>query len=241
VCVDRLDSAINAEKGGAARIELCSCLSDGGVTPSIGLLTVIKRCVGIPVFVMIRPRSGDFLYSEAELEIMKNDIIHLKEAGADGFVFGILRRDGSVNMESCMEMIELIKPKPATFHRAVDVAADILTALDDIIDAGFNRVLTSGGQATAFDGLEMLKLMIKRSKDRVIIMPGGGINPGNLQTVLTCGAREFHASARQSERSAMTFQNAKVTMGSQSQEYEFKITSSLLVAELVTIAKSCVL
>jgi len=236
--VDRLDSAINAEKGGAARIELCSCLSEGGVTPSIGLLMTIKKHVHIPVFVMIRPRSGDFLYSEEEVEIMRNDIIQLKKARADGFVFGILKRDGSVDKERCMGLIDLTKPMPSTFHRAIDVAEDVLTALNDIIDIGFDRVLTSGGHKSAAEGLEVLKHMVDISNNRVVIMPGGGIAPGNLESVLSCGAKEFHASARHTIPSAMSFQNSKVSMGSQQgQEYEVKVTSSELVKELVNIAK----
>ncbi|CAL1545860.1 unnamed protein product, partial [Lymnaea stagnalis] len=160
VCADSVQSAVNAEKGGACRVELCVNLMEGGTTPSIGLLQVIKQCVSIPIFVMIRPRGGDFCYSCDELQVMKEDIKALKLAGADGFVFGILTIDGEVNIAECQALLEAVRPLPATFHRAIDMTRNIFTSLDKIINMGFERVLSSGACNTALEGVHTLNKMV---------------------------------------------------------------------------------
>lgn len=196
VCVDNLESAINAEKGGAMKLELCSTNNDGGLTPSLGLLRVIKQNVNIPVIVMIRPRTGDYIYSNEEIEIMSEDIKIYRENGADGFVFGITTSEGKVDVKNCSKLIKQAGNLPVTFSRAFDVIKDPLERMEEIISLGFERILTSGLQETACQGIPLLKQLMEASRGRIIIMPGAGIKPNNLQTLLKeTNAVQFHASA----------------------------------------------
>ncbi|XP_053407253.1 copper homeostasis protein cutC homolog isoform X2 [Mercenaria mercenaria] len=227
VCIDSVQSAIHAEKGGAVRVELCSNLMEGGTTPSIGMLKVIKRSVSIPVFVMIRPRGGDFIYTPKEFDVMYQDLCMLKEAGADGFVFGILNQDGSVEQEMCEELI------------AIDMTSNISEALEKVISLGFKRVLTSGGDSSALEGLPVITSMVKQAAERIVIMPGGGINEKNLQRILQqSGAKEFHCSARSSVSSHMTFKKEGISMGAAltPPEFSVKVTDERKVKSLVTMA-----
>ncbi|CAH1394969.1 unnamed protein product [Nezara viridula] len=184
VCVDNLESAVNAELGGAMRLELCSALNDGGLTPSIGFLKIVKKKVKIPVFVMIRPRPGDFIYSDDEIEIMSEDIKILKECGADGFVFGITTSEGEVDIKNCSKLMKLARSHPVTYHRAFDGVKDPLKSMEEIISLGFQRILTSGLQGSAIQGASLLRQLIESSRGRIIIMPGAGINPENLHIIL---------------------------------------------------------
>ena len=152
VCVDSLESAIEAANGGAMRLELCSSLTCGGLTPSVGLLEAVKSRIKAPVFVMLRPRGGDFIYSKCELEIMKSDAQLLRDRGADGFVFGALLEDGRIDSRSCEELATICKPLPMTFHRAIDASKHPIENIPTLISIGFNRILTSGGKASALDG-----------------------------------------------------------------------------------------
>lgn len=213
VCVDSLESALNAEKGGATRLELCSSLMEGGLTPSIGMLRKVKEKVQIPVFAMIRPRAGDFLYTDLELEVMKADITCCKENRADGIVFGILSRDGKVDEQRCKDMIGLARPLPVTFHRAFDMTADYKSSLGTLIRLGFERVLTSGQDISALDGLPVICELVALAEDRIIIVPAGGITDRNIERILEgSGAREFHCSARKTHDSAMTFRNHRTKL-----------------------------
>uniref|UniRef100_A0A3P8VEW9 Copper homeostasis protein cutC homolog n=1 Tax=Cynoglossus semilaevis TaxID=244447 RepID=A0A3P8VEW9_CYNSE len=206
VCVDSVESAVNAERGGAGRLELCSSLLEGGLTPSLGLLLVVKQYVKIPVFVMIRPRGGDFLYSEQEVEVMRKDIELMKSHGADGLVLGALTEDGRVDTELCTDLLVAARPLPVTFHRAFDMVDDPIMALETLVSLGFQRVLTSGCDSSALEGLPLIKRIIDQAKDRIVIMPGGGITERNLQRILEgSGAQECHCSARSSRDSAMKF------------------------------------
>uniref|UniRef100_A0A2K6U0A3 Copper homeostasis protein cutC homolog n=1 Tax=Saimiri boliviensis boliviensis TaxID=39432 RepID=A0A2K6U0A3_SAIBB len=162
VCVDSVESAVNAERGGADRIELCSGLSEGGTTPSMGVLQVVKQSVQIPVFVMIRPRGGDFLYSDREIEVMKADIRLAKLYGADGLVFGALTEDGYIDKELCMSLMAICRPLPVTFHRAFDMVHDPMAALETLLTLGFERVLTSGCDSSALEGLPLIKRLIEQ-------------------------------------------------------------------------------
>ncbi|XP_060551383.1 LOW QUALITY PROTEIN: copper homeostasis protein cutC homolog [Ruditapes philippinarum] len=241
VCIDSVQSAINAEKGGAVRVELCANLMEGGTTPSIGMLKVIKATVKIPVFVMIRPRGGDFTYFQHEFDVMFQDLCMLKETGADGFVFGILNKDGTIEEKMCEKLLEYAKPLPCTFHRAIDMTRDISEALEKIISLGFGRVLTSGGDSSALEGLPVIAGMVKQAGKRIIIMPGGGINEKNLQRILEqSGATEFHCSARSSVTSQMTFQKQGISMGASltPPEFSVKVTDDNKVKNLVTMASN---
>nr|XP_034328843.1 copper homeostasis protein cutC homolog isoform X2 [Crassostrea gigas] len=236
VCVDSVISAINAENGGAIRLELCANLSEGGTTPTTGMLKTIKKYVKIPVFVMLRPRGGDFLYSKEEIEVMKMEVVDLKLSGADGFVFGFLQEDGKIDKQLCSKFLELVKPLPATFHRAIDMTSDILQALDDVVDLGFQRLLTSGGSSTALEGLPMIQQMVERAGQRICIMPGGGISSGNLERILNgSGAREFHGSARAAIPSRMEYRKEGISMGISlcPPEFSVKVTDKVKVQKLV--------
>lgn len=241
VCVDSVESAINAERGGACRIELCSSLLEGGITPSIGLLQVVKQHVQIPVFAMIRPRGGDFLYSDREVEVMKRDIHLCKSHGADGVVLGALSEDGSVDTELCVELLAASRPLPVTFHRAFDMVRDPVVAMETLIALGFERVLTSGGDSSALEGLPLIKRLVEQAKGRIIVMPGGGITERNLQRILEgSGAQEFHCSARSSKDSAMKFRNSCVNMGAalSAPEYALKVSDVSKIRTLNAIAKN---
>ncbi|XP_051946556.1 copper homeostasis protein cutC homolog isoform X2 [Xyrauchen texanus] len=165
VCVDSVESAINAERGGAGRIELCSNLLEGGTTPSTGLLQVVKENVRIPVYVMIRPRGGDFLYSDWEVEVIKRDIEQMKNHRADGLVFGALTEDGRVDTALCMELLAACRPLPVTFHRAFDMVHDPVVALEALVSLGFERILTSGCDSSALEGLPVVKRLVEQGEE----------------------------------------------------------------------------
>ncbi|CAG8500807.1 1934_t:CDS:2, partial [Ambispora gerdemannii] len=174
VCVDSVSSAINAEKECAARIELCDNLNEGGTTPSSGMIATVRKYVKIPIMVMIRPRGGDFCYSESEFEVMCADIEHAKSLGADGVVFGILLKDGSIDIQKTSRLVDLATPMLVTFHRAFDMCKNPYQSLEDIIAiGGIQRVLTSGCDSSVLEGLEKIALLVERARDRIIVMPGG--------------------------------------------------------------------
>ncbi|XP_053731243.1 copper homeostasis protein cutC homolog [Synchiropus splendidus] len=241
VCVDSVESAVNAERGGAGRLELCSSLSEGGLTPSLGLLQIVKRYVKIPVYAMIRPRGGDFLYSDQEVEVMKKDLELMKAHGADGLVLGALTEDGRVDAELCMDFLAAARPLPVTFHRAFDMVHDASLALETLISLGFQRVLTSGCDSSALEGLPVIKKLVEQAKGRIAVMPGGGITERNLQRILEgSGAEEFHCSARSSRDSAMKYRNTCVSMGAAftAPEYSLKVADVSKVRTFNAIAKN---
>ncbi|XP_066476450.1 copper homeostasis protein cutC homolog isoform X1 [Tiliqua scincoides] len=241
VCVDSVESAVNAERGGAGRLELCSSLMEGGTTPSTGLLQVVKQCIRVPVFVMIRPRGGDFLYSDREVEVMKADIRLAKQHEADGLVFGALTEDGRIDIELCTALLAVSRPLPVTFHRAFDMVYDPLSALETLISLGFERVLTSGCDTSALEGLPLIKRLTDQAKGRIVVMPGGGITERNLQRILEgSGASEFHCSARSAKDSGMKFRNSSVNMGAyfSPPEYSIKVADVAKVRTLNAIAKN---
>ncbi|CAL9687903.1 unnamed protein product [Knipowitschia caucasica] len=241
VCVDSVESAVNAQRGGASRLELCSSLLEGGLTPSIGLLHIVKQHVKIPVYVMIRPRGGDFLYSDFEVEVMKKDIELMKHNGADGLVMGALTEDGRVDSELCLELLVAARPLPVTFHRAFDMVNDPIIALETVVSLGFQRVLTSGCDSSALEGLPLIKRLMDQAKGRISIMPGGGITERNLQRILEgSGAQEFHCSARSSKESVMKFRNTSVAMGASfsAPEYGLKVADVSKIRALNAIAKN---
>ncbi len=207
-----VEAALEAAEFGINRIELCSNFPEGGETPSAGMLKFLKSEVDIPVFTMIRPRGGDFAYSQKELMVMKRDIELLGEQGADGFVFGILDYDGGVNISACETLIRTASGKPCTFHRAFDVASDHFDALEKIIALGFERILTSGGKNTVTEGLEVLKDIIEVSKDRISIMPGGGTKPEHVSILAELGyLKEIHASCKIWKPNKNNFVNPNVS------------------------------
>ena len=192
-----IEGCITAQNAGADRIELCDSPADGGTTPSYGFIKAAREKLHIDMFPIIRPRGGDFFYSDDEFEIMKTDVRLCKESGCDGVVTGMLTRDGKVDKKRTSSLVDLAYPLGVTFHRAFDRTADPFQALEDIIDTGCERVLTSGQQPNALDGAGLIKQLIEKADDRIIIMPGSGIRSANIvQVAENTGATEFHSSAR---------------------------------------------
>jgi copper homeostasis protein len=214
ICVDSVASAVAAERGGARRLELCSDLLEGGITPSVGLIAMVRERVSIGIQVMIRPRAGDFCYEAEEFEIMRRDIVSAKSLGAHGVVFGILDANGHLEIERSRELAELARPLEVTFHRAFDMSADLFKSLEDVCAVGADRILTSGGQQTAVQGLETISALVKAAKGRVAIMPGCGIKPENARRIVAkSGVREVHAGLGTSVAGPMRFRNPQLAMG----------------------------
>jgi copper homeostasis protein len=232
VCIDSIESAINAEAGGADRVELCDNLAEGGTTPSAGLIRAVSGQIGIGLQVMIRPRGGDFLYSSAEMEAMKYDIQVAKDLKVDGVVFGCLTREGDVDLERMAELMALARPMNVTFHRAFDMVQDPMRALDMLISLGVDRVLTSGLQPTAPEGAGMIAKLVGQAASRIIILAGGGVRPHNIQQLIEqTGVRECHVSGRTILESKMTYQNPGVMMGGTTHpsEYERLVVDSAVI------------
>lgn len=195
ICASNYQSAVNAQIAGAHRIELCTELAVGGLTPSYGILREVLKTLTIPAFVLIRPRGGNFTYSEAEFEIMKHDIRLCKDMGYAGIVSGILNKDHSIDSNRTKQLIELSKPLSFTFHRAFDLTSDPFISLEQLIDLGVDRILTSGQDTTAERGIKLLKELNEKAVGRVTILPGGGINSHNAKAFKQLGFKELHASA----------------------------------------------
>lgn len=190
-----LESALIAQQGGADRIELCDNFSCGGITPNFGTFETARKLISLDLFVMIRPRGGNFIYSNAEFEQMKEDIVHFKMMNANGFVFGILKDDGSVNNDQNKELVGLAAPLPCSFHRAFDVCKDLAKNLEDVIECGFKTILTSGQTKSAIEGVNQLEELVKKSKDRIMIMPGGGVRSSNIELLKEKVQTSFYHSS----------------------------------------------
>jgi copper homeostasis protein len=195
ICVDSVESALAAARGGAERIELCGALSEGGITPSAGLIGMVREAIGIQLYVIIRPRGGNFVYSEPELAVMRRDIAAARAHGVDGVVLGVLKENDTVDRTHTMELIELARPLRVTFHRAFDVCRDLDAALEDVIACGADRLLTAGGPSGAMEGLDTIAGLQQRAAGRIRIMAGGGIRIGNVRKIaLRTGIRDVHTS-----------------------------------------------
>lgn len=241
VCVESVEGALTAEAGGADRVELCADLVEGGITPSPGSMRLAVERLGIPTMVMIRPRGGDFVYSRIEREIMLADIAAAREAGVHGVVLGVLRKDGTLDEDAMRDLLEAARPLEVTCHRAFDMTVDPRRALDGLIGLGVERVLTSGQEATAVRGTGLLRELVERAADRIIVMPGGGIPPdGIAPLVAATGCREVHFAAFRSAESPMQYRNPRCAMGATAEvpgEYERVTTSLDLVRRFVTAAR----
>ena len=239
ICANSVASCIAAQEGGADRVELCSGIPEGGTTPSFGMIRKARASIDIALNVIIRPRGGDFLYSVDELEEMIHDIRIAKELGADGLVFGCLTKEGNIDKEAMSKLMEAAKDLPVTFHRAFDHSADPMTALEDIIELGCARILTSGCRPTAMEGSGLLAELVKAAGERIIIMPGCGVNEGNIAEIARLsGAREFHFSAREPVESGMLFRNPDVAMGNEEDPYGTVRTTAARVAATINSLKS---
>lgn len=224
VVVYTIESAMNAQKGGADRVELCDNPGDGGTTPSYGTMEVVRQALGVDVYAMIRPRGGDFIYSSEEYFAMRRDIEMCKRASMDGVVFGVLKPDGTLDKNKCKKLIELARPMKVNCHRAFDMSRDLMETLEDCIEVGFDRILTSGGQAQAVLGTEMIAKLIQQANGRIAIMPGAGVNENNVaEIVKKTGAQEIHFSAVSYRDSQMQFRNEAIAGMGSAQGAEFKL------------------
>ena len=194
ISVESVEAAMAAERGGAQRVELCSDVRVGGTTPGNDLMRAARERVSLPIYSMVRPRGGNFLYVESEFEAMRRAVDAAKEYGMDGVVLGLLGADGRVDVERTRELVERAKPLPVTFHRAFDECGDLRGALEDVIKTGARRLLTSGGKRTAPEAVDLIGELVRIAGGRLIVMPGSGLHAGNIREVAAkTGAREFHA------------------------------------------------
>lgn len=207
-----VESAIAAEAGGADRVELFSNPLEGGVTPSAGLIATVRGNVTKNVHVLIRPRGGDFCYSALEFDIMCQDIEMAKRLHANGLVFGLVNPDGAVDIERTQKLVEASRPLPVTFHRAFDVCRDLEKAVENLISCGVDRVLTSGGEATAVEGMNCITNLVRIAGNRIIVMAGGAVRSANVRRIVEqTGIREVHAGLRSTIPSPMRFRNEKIS------------------------------
>jgi copper homeostasis protein len=214
ICVDSVESAIASERGGAHRVELCSDLLEGGITPSSGLIASVRKSIAIGIYMMIRPRGGDFCYTDNEFEVMREDIRRARELGADGIVLGLLDEQGHVDVARTRELVELARPLETTFHRAIDMTPSPLGALEDVLATGASRVLTSGGAPSAKVGQREIARMVEAAKGRIAIMAGGGVTAETIASLAEAtGSGEFHSSARTEWNSPALFRKKGMAMG----------------------------
>ncbi|MDQ2998954.1 MAG: copper homeostasis protein CutC, partial [Chloroflexota bacterium] len=216
-----VESAIAAERGGADRVELCDNLLEGGTTPSAGAIAIARAHLSLKLHVIIRPRGGDFCFSEIEFAVMQHDIALAKQLGADGVVIGILTADGEIDIARTRALIELARPLSVTFHRAFDMARDPYRALEDLISLGVDRILTSGQQPSVLEGLDLIAELVELAGERVTIMPGGGTERNVGKIVARSGVREVHVTGTTSVESAMQFRNQRVFMGGELRPPEY--------------------
>jgi len=236
ICVDSVESALAAERGGADRVELCDNLLEGGTTPSIGCIKLARHHLKIGLQIIIRPRGGDFFYNDYEMEVMREDIRVVKELGVDGVVIGCLTVEGGIDQPRANELLQLARPLNVTFHRAFDMCRNPQQGLENLIALGVDRVLTSGQEASCLEGLDLIATLQKQAAGRIVVMPGGGITPQNVRQIVDgTGVSEIHLSARKSVESKMRHRNARCFMGSATRqtEYNRKMTDENAVRTVV--------
>ncbi|MEP7380753.1 MAG: copper homeostasis protein CutC [Gemmatimonadota bacterium] len=238
-CVDSVQGAIAAERSGARRLELCANLVEGGTTPSGGMMRAVHRCVGIPLFAIVRPRGGDFLYDAADIEVMLRDIEFAKSCDVHGVVSGALNPNGTIDEDGTSALIEAAHPLPFTFHRAFDVTRDLDESLDALQALGVQRVLTSGGAATAMEGTERLARLVRRGGERIVVMAGGGVRRDNVAAVVSAThVREVHLRGSRRVEGRMIFRAPAVRIGRPfvPDEYAWDVTDAEEIAEVVRAA-----
>lgn len=237
ICANSVESCVEAQRGGADRVELCAGMPEGGTTPSYGDIVMARKLLDTTkLHVIIRPRGGDFLYSDLEKEIMLEDVRMVRRLGVDGVVFGALTAEGDVDMEFMRQLMKEAEGMSVTFHRAFDVCRDPREALEQIIELGCERILTSGQMPKAEEGVELLGELVERAGKRIVIMPGCGVNASNIAHIAEAtGAREFHFSARSKRESDMIFRRSRVSMGGAVviDEYSRDVTDVEIVKETI--------
>lgn len=223
LCAYFLEACHTAARLGVDRVELCASPAEGGVTPSLATIERAAAIDGIDVSVMIRPRGGDFLYSDDEFHTMLADIAHARHAGATGVVFGILTADGHVDISRTRRLVEAAEGMETTFHRAVDMTADYEQAITDVIACGCTRILTSGGYDKAPEGITPITRAVSLAAGRIEIMAGSGVNSGNALQLAKCGVDALHFSAKQTIAGGMKYRNPRISMGGTDAVDEFAL------------------
>lgn len=239
VCANSLTSALAAQEGGAIRVELCDNLGEGGTTPSHGQIQIARKLLKIKLYVLIRPREGDFLYSDTEFEIIKADVQYCIDAGCDGVVIGILNADGTIDKPRCKELVKMATKAGlgVTFHRAFDMCVDMYQGLEDIIELGCERILTSGGKSTAIEGANIIAHLIEKANGRISIMPGSGVDETTVANLIHfTKATEIHSSARKAVKSKMQYHNDHIILSSDPDEYSIMMTDADKVREIIRLA-----
>lgn len=221
ICANSVQSALNAQEAGAHRVELCDNLWESGTTPSYASLKKARELLDIGLFVLVRPRGGDFVYSDLEFEIIKEDIRNCKELGVDGIVSGVLNPDNTIDLDRTRELIDLGYPLPFTFHRAFDITPDLFQAMEDLISLGADRVLTSGGLKSAAEASKIITQLNRQANDRIIILPGGGINEDNIGKLLNTSCSEFHLTGNRIRKSSATENSLRLNGSTDIPESDF--------------------
>lgn len=243
ICANSVASCLAAQEGGAYRVELCAGIPEGGTTPSFGDIAVARELLHIKLNVIIRPRGGDFLYSDLEQKIMLKDIEMCRKLGVDGIVIGCLTPDGDIDVQRNKELIDAAGEMSVTFHRAFDMCRSPFESLEQIIELGCQRILTSGQQPKAEEGIGLLKQLVEKADNRIIIMPGSGVNAQNIAKIAReTGATEFHLSARESVESQMIYRNPDLKMGGTNiviNEYAQDVTAAKKVEETLRALQDC--
>jgi copper homeostasis protein len=240
IVVYNIEGTLRAQEGGADRVEVCASPGEGGVTPSYGTIELIRQNVSMDVFVMIRPRGGDFHYSSYEFHAMKRDISQCQKLSVDGVVLGILNADGTLDKKRCKELIDKARPLKVTCHRAFDMTRDPLEALEDCIEVGFDRILTSGHQAKAIQGVSLLTALTEKAAGRIVIMPGSGVNEATVGEIVSkTKAQEVHLAATASRPGVMQYQNPNISgMGSdEGSEYSLRTVDPEIIRKVREIAE----
>lgn len=233
IVVYNIESALRAQEGGADRIELCDNPGEGGTTPSFGVIEAVRQNVSMDVYIMIRPRGGDFCYSNYEFHTMKRDIAQCQKLSVDGVVFGILNPDGTLDKKRCKELIDKARPLKVTCHRAFDRSKDPFQTLEDCIEVGFDRILTSGQMPKAMEGVDLIAELIKKADGRISIMPGSGVTKENAAAIVQkTGAKEIHFSAVTFRAGAMQYHNANLMAGSSGEEYMLRTVDANVIKEI---------
>ena len=240
ICVDNIESAIEAQNAGADRIELCNDLVEGGTTPGLGTISSARRNLAIGLHVIIRPRGGDFLYSVLDYDIMRRDIDSCGKYGVDGVVLGILLPDGTIDIDRTAKLVELARPMSVTFHRAYDMCKDPFKGLEDVIATGADRLLTAGQKNRVEEGVGLINQLIRQADKKIIIMPGSGINLSNItQIAVRTGAKEFHLTGRKVIDSEMVYRKENISMGGTSgiPEFSRKVADPDMIRSIISNLK----
>ncbi len=235
ICINSPESAAAAQKGGADRVELCANLLEGGTTPSIGAVQTARDAIDIGLHVIIRPRGGDFLFNDFEVDTMKRDIEAMKKIGIDGIVIGSLTENAEIDVAQTKALMEIARPLSVTFHRAFDMCRDPFGSLETLIELGVDRLLTSGQEESVIEGMDLIKELNDKAGNRLIIMPGGGITPRNLNKLVDfTGVKEVHFAAMKTVASGMAFRNERVYMGGtlRPPEYESQVADDQIIASM---------